>query len=68
MHITRVWNPFGNLRIIFSWRSSKNRAGRFGGGWQWKVGFQSCSTSVIFNLLICNVAIAWYKEKEKEIT
>ena len=64
LRITREWNPFSKLRITFTWRSSKCLWGRFGGGWQWKLGFQASRTCVIFNLLICSIRVSWYKEKE----
>lgn len=67
MRITREWNPFSSrLRIKFSWRSKKCMWGRFGGGWQWALGFESASTCIIFNLLICHVRVSWYKEKEAQ--
>lgn len=62
--ITYEWKPFGHLKISFLWQSSKCLWGRFGGGWQWKVGFQASRTCIIFNLLICSVRVSWYKEKE----
>lgn len=31
--------------------------GRFGGGWQWKLGFQAGGKTVIFNLLVGKLKI-----------
>lgn len=38
--------------------------GRFGGGWQWKLGFQAGNLSrrrgtIIVSLLVCSVRIEW---------
>ena len=41
----------GKLRISFKWRSKKNLWGRFGGGWNWKLGMQIGSATVILDLL-----------------
>lgn len=43
--------------VKFSFRSSKNLWGRFGGGWNWKVGIQAGGTTIVFSLLICEVVI-----------
>ena len=45
----------GRLEIVFNWRSRHNLWGRFGGGWQWVVGIEVGSTTVILNLLICSL-------------
>lgn len=50
----REWRMFG-LRIVFSWRSKKNIMGRFGGGWNWKLGFMAGGSTVIISLLIADV-------------
>ena len=62
--ITHEWKPFSPLRIVFTWKSSKCLWGRFGGGWQWAVGFEASRNAIIFNLLICSISISWYKKKE----
>lgn len=53
----------GRLKTEISWRSSKNTMGRFGGGWQWELGFQANRSTIIINLLILSVRISWYKTK-----
>lgn len=47
----------GRFRFRFEWRSSKNLWGRFGGGWNWKMGFQMGSSTIIFNLLVASFSI-----------
>ena len=43
--------------VSFSWRSRKNPLGRFGGGWQWKLGFQAGGGTVIVSILVCELRI-----------
>lgn len=38
-------------------RSSNSPMGRFGGGWQWKVGVQWGGSTIIFSLLIMEIII-----------
>lgn len=38
--IVRRWTVFG-IKIKFSWRSPRSLMGRFGGGWNWKIGVQA---------------------------
>jgi len=45
------------FRIKISMRSSKSRMGRFGGGWNWKVGFMAGGKTVIISLLVMDVRI-----------
>jgi hypothetical protein len=54
----------GRLEITFNWRSRKNLWGRFGGGWNWELGFQIGSTTVIVNLLIFSLRF-YLKKKER---
>lgn len=51
----------GRFVVGISWRSGKSAMGRFGGGWQWKIGLQGSSSTVIVSLLILEVRISWYK-------
>lgn len=55
----QIWN----LRFRFSWRSAKNLWGRFGGGWNWKLGFTAGSTTVVVHLLIAEVSVSYVKPK-----
>lgn len=38
--IVRTW-WIGSVRIIYSRRWNAGKAGRFGGGWSWKLGVQA---------------------------
>jgi hypothetical protein len=60
--IEKRWR-FGRFRLRFEWRSSKNLWGRFGGGWNWKLGFQIGSSTIIFNLLVASFSITLEKQK-----
>lgn len=42
----------GRLTTVFHWRSSKLPMRRFGGGWNWELGFQAGGRTVIANLLV----------------
>ena len=48
------------IRIIKN--SRKRPWGRFGGGWNWELGFQASSSTVILNLLVLSVRI--YRPKK----
>lgn len=61
--IKKTWN-IGRLRVTFHWRSRKNLWGRFGGGWNWIVGFEIGGSTIILNLLICSLRFS-IREKEK---
>lgn len=52
----KKWKLFG-FEIVFSWRSKKNAWGRFGGGWNWKVGIQIGASVVIVSLLVAELRI-----------
>lgn len=54
--IQREWQV-GRMAIMFHWRSKKNLWGRFGGGWNWNLGFEAGGSTVILNLLICSLRI-----------
>ena len=47
----------GRLTIHYNWQSRKNLWGRFGGGWNWKLGFQAASRCIIINLLVCSLRL-----------
>lgn len=48
----------GQWRLVYSRRSKENLWGRFGGGWNWKVGVQAGGSTVIIDLLVASVRIA----------
>lgn len=45
----------GRLRVKWEWRSKHCFWGRFGGGWNWKVGIQAGGSSMIVELLVCSL-------------
>lgn len=53
----------GRVRMNFSWRSRKNPFGRFGGGWNWKLGFQAGGRTIIFSLLVCELSFSKTRKK-----
>ena len=60
-----IRRKIGRLAIKFHWRSSKNLWGRFGGGWNWMLGFQSSASTLIVNLLVCSVRFDIEKRSAK---
>lgn len=46
-----------NLSITLEMRSSKSLMGRFGGGWNWKFGFQAGGSTIIISLLVMDLRI-----------
>lgn len=52
----------GGLRLVFNFVSKDCFMGRFGGGWDWKVGFQAGGRTIIFNLLIFTLRIEVQKK------
>ena len=57
--LTRIDKRFkiGLIKGHILWRTSKNLWGRFGGGWNWKVGFQASRSTIIINLLVLSVRL-----------
>jgi len=56
--IRHTWN-IGKLSIQYHWRSSKNSWGRFGGGWNWKFGFQAGGKTLILELLVFSLRFSY---------
>lgn len=44
------------FQLQFSIRSKNNFMGRFGGGWNWKLGFQIGGKTIIISLLIAELS------------
>lgn len=53
---SRSWNVQGR-KVTFGHRTPDEPMGRFGGGWQWSLGFEAGGNTIIFNLLVCSVRI-----------
>jgi hypothetical protein len=49
---------FKRLEITFEWRSKEQLWGRFGGGWNWELGFKAGERTIIFYFLIFYVVIS----------
>lgn len=60
----RIERRVGRLHMVFSWKSKKNFWGRFGGGWNWELGFVAGGRTVILNLLICSLRIEVIRKEE----
>jgi len=54
----------GKLNVSFQWRSPKRFWGRFGGGWQWALGFEVAKRTLNLNCLVFNVMI--WREGRKD--
>lgn len=48
----------GRLRVTYEYRSN-DLMGRFGGGWNWKLGLQVGAGTIILNLLIATLRFDW---------
>ena len=53
----------GRLRIRYSRRRKKELWGRFGGGWNWAIGFEAGGTTLLVHLLISSISFNWRKEE-----
>ena len=52
--INKTWE-LRRLTIRFRWDRKSNLWGRFGGGWNWKLGFQAGGRCIIFSLVIFEI-------------
>lgn len=52
---TIIMKKIGRLSIEYRHRSPENLWGRFGGGWNWKAGFQAGGRTLILNLLVATL-------------
>jgi len=62
--IDKTWRVGRHFSVRLSYRGSDGWMGRFGGGWDWKAGFQTSSPSaygwaVLFSLLVAELTINW---------
>lgn len=44
-------------KVTYTHRDKATSFGRFGGGWNWKIGIQAGGSSLIINLLVCYITI-----------
>jgi hypothetical protein len=61
--VLKKWRV-GRLNIQYHWRSKKNFMGRFGGGWNWELGFQASGRTVILNCLVFTLRFDTYGKPE----
>lgn len=54
--INKKWR-IGKREVCFHWQSKNNLWGRFGGGWNWKLGVQIGGSTIIISLLICEIRV-----------
>lgn len=47
------------LRVTWLHRTSDELHGRFGGGWQWKLGVQAGGRSAVVSLLVAELKVSW---------
>ncbi len=48
----------GRWTVKYERRFRSNLLGRFGGGWNWKLGVQAGGNTMIVNLLVCTLRIS----------
>jgi len=48
---------FGKYEVYYSRRSRNGIMGRFGGGWNWKLGFQASGKTLLLSLLVSELTI-----------
>lgn len=54
----------GRLRVSYRRRPGTMLWGRFGGGWQWALGFRSGGSTLLLQLLVCEVTLSWTTKKK----
>ena len=57
LEIRKSWELW-RFRVTFSWRSKKNLWGRFGGGWNWKLGVMVGGSDIILDILVFSLRIS----------
>ena len=56
MNTNRTWWVW-RLRVTVDWRSRDCLFGRFGGGWNWRLGLQAGGRTLAFHLLVATFTI-----------
>lgn len=57
LYVFKVKKVIGRLSITASMRAKNNAWGRFGGGWNWKLGVQAGGRTIIISLLVIEVYV-----------
>lgn len=55
--VNKTW-LIGRVEITFSIREAKSFMGRFGGGWNWKLGIQVGGSTALISLLIAELTLS----------
>lgn len=54
------------LKINFDIHNNKGLMGRFGGGWNWKLGIQVGGRTIVLSLLVAELSISLKKKNHLE--
>lgn len=57
METDKRWT-IGAWDIKFTQRAANSLLGRFGGGWQWKLGVQAGGGTLLFSLLVAELRLS----------
>lgn len=60
MAYEKVWWLGNKVRVKFEKRDARELLGRFGGGWDWKLGFALGKGTLLLFLLVCMVRFDWW--------
>jgi hypothetical protein len=58
----RIERRVGRVKFVFNWRATPGPWGRFGGGWNWAIGFEAGGSTVMLHLLVAMLRVSWHKE------
>jgi hypothetical protein len=61
----RIERRVGRVKFVFNWRAAPGPWGRFGGGWNWALGFEAGGSTVMLHLLVAMLRVSWHKEGER---
>lgn len=59
MSSTYVKREYRGWTVTYRRRTRDELWGRFGGGWQWEVGFQLGGSTLWLNCLVFSVSVSW---------
>ena len=54
-----------DIRFWFRWQPPSAYMGRFGGGWNWALGFRAGRHALNLDLLVCALVISWKGERRE---
>jgi hypothetical protein len=61
----RIERRVGRVKFVFEWRAAPGPLGRFGGGWNWALGFEAGGSTVMLHLLVAMLRVSWAKEGKR---